>query len=189
MNLSFRQSIAYISQGYNHNFQKEKYAFVSLSSISLLTYHKSPSQGSTSVSALPKQSGAKTPIRKAVEVISLISEPSSSPSPHIKPLPLSQKKRKRRVTEISPVKPPKALRSEPQKSEGHWYLDGSVILVVESVKFRLHRSVLSKHSSYFHQIFLNEQDLSDGPSEYRIIEPNVHASNFSRLLDVMEDPL
>ncbi|KAI5896125.1 uncharacterized protein SCHCODRAFT_02676049 [Schizophyllum commune H4-8] len=41
----------------------------------------------------------------------------------------------------------------PQQHEKHWYDDGSVVLHVEDTLFRVHRSILAKHSEIFRDAF------------------------------------
>ena len=51
-----------------------------------------------------------------------------------------------------PFRAAKALEGvEPH--EGIWYEDGNVILVAEHTSFRVHKSILSRHSEFFHDMF------------------------------------
>ena len=34
-----------------------------------------------------------------------------------------------------------------------WYADGNVVLIAESTSFRVHKSVLARHSEFFHDMF------------------------------------
>ena len=54
----------------------------------------------------------------------------------------------------------------PTRSEKFWFDDGSVVLQVESIQFRVHRSILASHSTVFEfddlfQVPQPESDKSD----------------------------
>ncbi|KAL1752596.1 hypothetical protein FB107DRAFT_219601 [Schizophyllum commune] len=60
--------------------------------------------------------------------------------------------RKRQRLECSQVETD-SFTLPPQHHEKHWYDDGSVVLHVEDTLFRVHRSILAKHSEIFQDAF------------------------------------
>ncbi len=40
-----------------------------------------------------------------------------------------------------------------QRHNEHWYEDGSIILATDVHLFRIHKGILAKHSSFFHDMF------------------------------------
>ena len=71
-----------------------------------------------------------------------------------------------------------------------WFEDGNVILVAETVAFRVHRGQLERHSDVFHDLFLipqpRDQDLVDGCS---VVELHDSASDMTFLLRALYDGL
>ncbi|KAF9018461.1 hypothetical protein BDZ89DRAFT_1073887 [Hymenopellis radicata] len=146
------------------------------------------------------------------EVISVNSTPANSPGPSHKFSPFTQHTRpeqesgttlKRKLEdEEEQLQPPKKKakpKKRRRKSELHWVLDGNVIIAIDDVEFRLHRSSLIKRSTYFKDSVFGgagEERIDEyvGPKDnrlplYAIKEDNVTAENFSILLDVIEDPI
>jgi len=104
--------------------------------------------------------------------------------------------------------PPTALRSGPssvaQPHPDFWHPDGSVVVEVERTKFRLHQSMLQKHSAYFAFAFQKKGTQRRGGRAYLEVEvdernPNGHlpvyrvtettADDFATLLTVIEEPM
>ncbi|KZP19283.1 hypothetical protein FIBSPDRAFT_744241 [Athelia psychrophila] len=73
-----------------------------------------------------------------------------------------------------------------------WFDDGSVVLIAEAMFFRVHRSILCKHSSVFSDIFSIPQP-SDNGSEIvegcPVIRMHDSAHEFAQLLKACYDPL
>jgi hypothetical protein len=101
------------------------------------------------------------------------------------------------ITHMQSTKPPKsetpAAMSMPHPD--FWYSDGSVILEVGNTKFKLHRTVLQRHSAYFFSLFQKEAtyfEVEKGiPNAtipvYRVSETT--ADDFATLLDLTENPM
>ena len=51
------------------------------------------------------------------------------------------------------AKHPREEADEPEKHLGLWFDDGNIILRAEIVLFRVHRSMLSRHSKVFEDLF------------------------------------
>ncbi|KAL1742700.1 hypothetical protein HDZ31DRAFT_42663 [Schizophyllum fasciatum] len=64
--------------------------------------------------------------------------------------------RKRQRTD-SPSDETLSCTASPERHEKHWYDDGSVVLQVEDVLFRVHRSILAKYSPIFKDAFAMPQ--------------------------------
>ena len=58
--------------------------------------------------------------------------------------------------------------SNPSRSEVHWFDDGNIILQAGSRLFKVHRGVLSKHSTIFRDMFSLPQSLDQEstPAEF-----------------------
>ncbi|KZP19272.1 hypothetical protein FIBSPDRAFT_1045635 [Athelia psychrophila] len=72
-----------------------------------------------------------------------------------------------------------------------WFDDGSVILVAEATSFRVHRSILCKHSSVFSDIFGIPQPTNGGPDTFEgcpVIRMHDSAHEFTQLLKACYDP-
>ena len=85
-----------------------------------------------------------------------------------------------------------------------WHPDGSVVVEIGNTKFKLHRSMLQKHSVYFASLFQTRGMPSQGGRAYLEVEvdersPNAHipvyrvsettANDFVALLTVIEEPM
>lgn len=72
--------------------------------------------------------------------------------------------------------------STPSPSSEFWLSDGNVILQAESTQFRVHKSVLSMHSTVFRDMFTVPQ-----PDEQPKVEgcPIVHLSDAARDVDCL----
>ncbi|KAJ7369134.1 hypothetical protein DFH08DRAFT_1071651 [Mycena albidolilacea] len=147
-------------------------------------------------------------------VIDLIDSPLHSPQPQ-KPPPAtqpspSQVPTKRKHTPSSSALPsdigsPPAKRSKivpaaapAHKHAVHWVLDGNIVLQIQDVKFKLHKSHLVKHSPWFAGLF-------DGASVtggdyvargedgnilmYILSLPELTAKDFARLLDAFDNAI
>lgn len=95
------------------------------------------------------------------------------------------------------VKPPSepVLSSKLRKAikhEDHWYLDGSIIIYIDGVLFRLHRSALVRKSTYFASLL---EDVGDGEGYEKmggcpvveVEEEEGNADDFAVLLNAMDD--
>ncbi|KAI9450148.1 hypothetical protein BJY52DRAFT_201777 [Lactarius psammicola] len=85
-----------------------------------------------------------------------------------------------------------------------WHPDGSVVVEAENTKFKLHQSMLQRHSAYFASLFQKKGMPSQGGRAYLEVEvdersPNAHipvyrvsettAEDFAALLTVIEEPM
>jgi hypothetical protein len=91
------------------------------------------------------------------------------------------------VSEGEPM--PKRVKptSTPKKHASFWYPDGNVIIQVEEVQFKLHRSTLSRHLAYFTDLFQNKTEpleTVDGLTLYRIENSNVE--DFETILKAID---
>ena len=84
-----------------------------------------------------------------------------------------------------------ASTSQPMRHPSHWYLDGSVIIQMQNILFKLHRSGLARKSTYFANLFANvlsstpENKAYGGP----LIEVDGDAKDFAILLDAIDDTM
>ncbi|KAL1704970.1 hypothetical protein EV121DRAFT_204567 [Schizophyllum commune] len=100
-------------------------------------------------------------------------------------------------TEELPVRTPKRQRTEDTQPASaathhpeHWYRDGSIVLHVQDMLFRVHQTTLEKLSEVFKDLFSVPQPLDDE----RILCPAVrlegdHSVDWVHLLDAIYDPL
>ncbi|EIW62001.1 uncharacterized protein TRAVEDRAFT_144265 [Trametes versicolor FP-101664 SS1] len=75
-----------------------------------------------------------------------------------------------------------------QKHRDYFFADGNVLLQVEDVQYKLHRSLLGKHSPVFEALFTIPQPAgsSEGCSEENpIILSGIQAANFTRFLSLL----
>jgi hypothetical protein len=85
-----------------------------------------------------------------------------------------------------------------------WHPDGSVVVEIENTKFKLHQSMLQKHSVYFTSLFQKRAIPPHGGRAYLEVEvdersPNAHipvyrvsettADDFAALLTLIEEPM
>jgi hypothetical protein len=95
------------------------------------------------------------------------------------------------------TKPPKSENPAPMAKPhpDFWYSDGSVILEVGNTKFKLHRSILQRHSAYFSSLFQKEAaylEVEKGIPDvaipvYRVRETT--ADDFATLLALTGKPM
>lgn len=84
------------------------------------------------------------------------------------------------------------LTAELAKYDDFWFQDGSMVVVVQDKHFRVHQSILSKHSEVFADMFsvpqppLASQDLLDGCP---VIKLNDELHDFVDLMKVVYHPL
>ncbi|KAI0327139.1 hypothetical protein GY45DRAFT_1284362 [Cubamyces sp. BRFM 1775] len=89
----------------------------------------------------------------------------------------------------------KVAESEASKAQRHrdyFFNDGNVVLQVESVLYKLHRSLLEKHSPVFRELFTIPQSpgSTEGCSEDNpIILAGVRATDFTRFLWLLYPPI
>ena len=66
----------------------------------------------------------------------------------------------------SSAKRPRVTPSEPERHPQLWFDDGNIVLRAQDVVFRVHRSMLSRHSEVFEGLFAlcqpSEDELYDG---------------------------
>lgn len=91
-----------------------------------------------------------------------------------------------------PVEMKKRVETEPsihrQRSK-FWKEDGSVVLRVSNIYFRLYRTRLIERSQYFAALFSDSQicrDMMDGCPLYNV-DANVTAEDFEELLTILDD--
>jgi hypothetical protein len=98
-----------------------------------------------------------------------------------------------RINSDSRSKRIKTEVEQPYKKHAvHWAPDGSVLVQIKDVRFKLHRSRLVKHSGWFRD-FLEREDPSAGldmEGDGRVIlldDVYVTISDFDALLNALED--
>ncbi|KAF7351123.1 BTB domain-containing protein [Mycena sanguinolenta] len=89
----------------------------------------------------------------------------------------------------SPAKRQRTEDDAPITRSDHWYKDGSVVLQAENVQFRVHWSLLSKHSSFFRDL----EGLPQPPNQPTIdgcfiVYLHDSAVDVQYLLDAIYDP-
>ena len=78
-----------------------------------------------------------------------------------------------------------------QRSEDFWYEDGNIVLIAQEVAFKVHRSILSRSSEVFRDMFAAAHP--DPPEPFSILTecPVVHLSDTADeikiFLDIMYD--
>jgi hypothetical protein len=81
--------------------------------------------------------------------------------------------------------------SSPISRSEFWFIDGSVIVIVENKAFRIHKSILSKHSDVFSDLFMVPQP-QDGVETMEGC-PVVHLpdslSDFTDVMNALYHPL
>ena len=93
---------------------------------------------------------------------------------------------KRRKTE----EPDDTGKSPPAQSTSYWFDDGSVIIQAENTQYRVHRSLLSRHSSIFNDMFSLPQPAMDpGPTSEGcpVIFLSDKATDLEHVLSVIYD--
>ncbi|KAJ7181543.1 hypothetical protein C8R43DRAFT_869463 [Mycena crocata] len=85
-----------------------------------------------------------------------------------------------------------------QKHKNHWALDGSIVIQIQETKFKLHKSVLAKHSPWFAGLFDGktvtggeyvERDEDGSTPMYILALPTLHSKDFVRLLDAFDNAI
>ncbi|KAJ7681987.1 hypothetical protein DFH06DRAFT_972136 [Mycena polygramma] len=182
----------------------------------------SPVRSDRTVAKVKPESQGPTPFLRPKtppghEVIDLSdSSPFQSPTPQKRPIPppaesnASQARTKRKHTPSSV--PPSGLGSPPakrskiasaavpaRKHDVHWALDGSIVIQIQDIKFKLHKSHLAKHSPWFSGLFDGatvtggeyvERVDDDGSTPMYILSlPRLTAKDFTRLLDGFDNAI
>ncbi|KAJ7818975.1 hypothetical protein B0H14DRAFT_2837805 [Mycena olivaceomarginata] len=120
-------------------------------------------------------------------VIDLTDSPLHSPQPQ-KPPPATQPSPSRIVPAAAPA----------HKHAVHWVLDGNIVLQIQDVKFKLHKSHLVKHSPWFAGLFDGAsvtggdyvaRDEDGNILMYILSLPELTAKDFARLLDVFDNAI
>ncbi|KAJ7792348.1 hypothetical protein B0H14DRAFT_2931511 [Mycena olivaceomarginata] len=120
-------------------------------------------------------------------VIDLTDSPLHSPQPQ-KPPPATQ-------PSPSQIVPPAAPA---HKHAVHWVLDGNIVLQIQDVKFKLHKSHLVKHSPWFAGLFDGAsvtggdyvaRDEDGNILMYILSLPELTAKDFARLLDAFDNAI
>jgi hypothetical protein len=85
------------------------------------------------------------------------------------------------------------VRTDPASAIRHeslWFDDGSIVLCVEHTLFRVHRTILCKHSEIFSDMLKIPQTTSDTTIEgCTVVSLPDKAVDFVDLLKVLYDPL
>ena len=73
-----------------------------------------------------------------------------------------------------------------------WFSDGSIVVIVEDTAFRIHKSVLSKHSEVFANLFTIPQpddlnEVVEGCPTVRLVNDDL--SDFTDLVKALYEPL
>lgn len=63
-----------------------------------------------------------------------------------------------------------------RQHEEIWYDDGNVVLIAEASSFRVHKSILARHSEFFHDMFKLPQPPQGDASSDDVQCPVVHTS-------------
>lgn len=85
--------------------------------------------------------------------------------------------------------PSKALHAELTRSKDFWLDDGNVVLVArgETVAFRAHKSILSRHSPYFRNYFAKHTDAEKSLSDCYIVHLTDKPNDLLNFLRVIYD--
>lgn len=114
--------------------------------------------------------------------------PPSTPSP-TKP----KSKRKASPIEITDSPPAKRVKTKrmPKRHETYWLLDGTVVIQIHNMQFRLHRSRLARQSGFFNRLFDDGEDAVDGHVDgYALyIVRDVLIKDMEVLLDAMDNAM
>ncbi|KAF8067815.1 hypothetical protein FPV67DRAFT_1493711 [Lyophyllum atratum] len=118
------------------------------------------------------------------------------------PSPVASASTSRQPFQQRPVTPPRkpprkrAKAGSYTKHPVHWHLDGSVLIQIGSMRFKLHRSVLVRHSEWFQHTFERGEDAPERASElvdnlplYYLDGLGVDPHNFSVLLHALDDAI
>ena len=78
-----------------------------------------------------------------------------------------------------------------KRSESHWNLDGSIVVLVQKTLFRLHRSSLVKQSRVFEEAIMgiNNNDRVSEIFKCPVIRMDGNADEFEAVLDALQDGL
>ncbi|TRM66359.1 hypothetical protein BD626DRAFT_487571 [Schizophyllum amplum] len=141
----------------------------------------------------PPPSSSKPPKPRMLSA----TQAQSSQSPRIKPKPASSRnaqrpglKRRLSTSLADASSSPKRARAA-VKHEDFWALDGSVILQVENVQFKLHRSSLAKQSAWMAVLFEESPDSEDigGVPIYCLDRTGLRAGDLEILLRTWENAI
>jgi hypothetical protein len=72
------------------------------------------------------------------------------------------------------------------RHEDFWFTDGSVVLLVENTAFRIHQSILSRHSDVFADMFTVPQPMHDETDQMDGCPIVYLADSLSDFIDVMK---
>lgn len=85
-----------------------------------------------------------------------------------------------------------SVDSDPEEYQRHpdlWFDDGSIVLKVQTTLFKVHRTLLSSHSTVFADIFSVPQPATQDQVEgCTIVEAPDSANDFTCLLKAIYDP-
>ncbi|THU91998.1 hypothetical protein K435DRAFT_780446 [Dendrothele bispora CBS 962.96] len=93
---------------------------------------------------------------------------------------------------VEDLKPLKRRKVEDLPRSRHWFSGRTVVIQVDGTAFRLLNTQLEKESTYFSELFKDADNApvdETGTEVFPVEVPKVTKSNFSALLDVIEDPL
>ncbi|CAL1702984.1 unnamed protein product [Somion occarium] len=96
-------------------------------------------------------------------------------------------KRSRTAASFSPsetIRPSPVLEFKGSKHPEYWLLDGSVVIHMQGVLFKLHRSTLVNKSVYFKRMMAESAILDDRIRQYDV--PDVSVLDFERLLKALD---
>ncbi|EJD35507.1 hypothetical protein AURDEDRAFT_188723 [Auricularia subglabra TFB-10046 SS5] len=87
--------------------------------------------------------------------------------------------------------PDAATAAHPRKHQDFWLSDGSIVLSVENVLFKVHRTVLSMHSAFFQSMFdtCTAGEDQEGSEARPLVVPGVAPRPFSHLIRMIYGPL
>ncbi|KAH0836409.1 hypothetical protein J3R83DRAFT_8010 [Lanmaoa asiatica] len=68
-----------------------------------------------------------------------------------------------------------------------WFSDGSIVLRAENTLFRVHKSLLARHSGFFHDLFALPQPEADAKSSSKHFSEDIEGCQVLRLHDAPED--
>lgn len=79
----------------------------------------------------------------------------------------------------------------PLKSVDFWFTDGSVVLVVQNTAFRIHHSILSKHSDVFANLFTipNPSNKDEMFEDCPLVHLSDDLSEFTDTMKAIYEPL
>ncbi|KAG5643343.1 hypothetical protein DXG03_001063 [Asterophora parasitica] len=86
--------------------------------------------------------------------------------------------------------------SEPIRSDEFWFSDGSIVILVENTAFRVHKSILSKHSDVFADLFTVPQpvastlgnDSADSIEGVPVVHLSDNVADFTEVIRALYEP-